>query len=73
MDEVKYMYYCVTSVDFFCPVPLSRIVDTSSEVQGDTEDWCDSIIVLFKIFYLFPDHIGVKEHYLFIVRGCYRC
>ena len=26
MDKVKWMYCCVTSVDFICSVPLSRIV-----------------------------------------------
>ena len=29
VDKVKYVYCCVTSVDFICSVPLYRTVDTS--------------------------------------------
>ena len=33
---------------------------------------CNSTIVYVKIFFLFQDHVCVKEHYLFVVRECCR-
>ena len=64
---------CITSADLIFSIPLSRIVNAREvKRQRTRKNGLNRTIVWIYICYC-PGSLGINEHYLFVVHGCYRC